>query len=71
MKGRMGRKITFLKIKEVIEDKKSCQDCKDFVVKFKDWKDRGVPAVSITTLYKCRKCRLNFEVYNKMVSIWK
>lgn len=68
---KIGKRINLLKIKDVVEDKDICADCKKFVKKFKEWNEKKIPAVVITTMYRCRKCRLQFEVYKNMISIWK
>lgn len=44
-----------------------CNDCREFIVKYKPWDESKVPRIVLTQYAECKKCRMSYEIYKGMI----
>lgn len=51
----------------IMKKKKLCEECINFIKKYKKWDENKVPEVVITDYAECKKCRMTYTIYKGMI----
>jgi len=63
--GKMSKSRFAVDLEKI--SKSLCKDCRAFIRKFKKWDERKVQKLAIMQETTCRKCKMGYRIYKRMI----